>query len=817
VFSRRRQTNVAELFRFAALRSPQSVGADLSLNLDAGSVFQRELAAATREARTRGKMSGAQRAAIMAPAVQIANTYLTSADFVPPVGKLHFGSALADMVDAVAAKPPATLADFINLVTKTLGATVQKLAEDASLTQDETRLRDSLVAAYLSPEGHTVTMTTVAGAVRAIDMIRRAAKNDPSLGTKAGLVEALNRPLALPATAFPRDPNAIEPIGVADLLVVRQHIKQYVQGEVQNIENILLGESRRKTRHHTLTSDKTTTIDTSSTTETTQEQTTTTRFDLKNEIDKTLKEDLAIKVGTSVAYHGGTVDASVNFGLDYATSKTDSQKVATDYAKEVTARAASKVTDTTRQQLIQKLTDTIETIEDHTFDDTKGPANVSGVYQWLEKVYTAQVFNYGKRTLYDLIVPEPAAQWLEAFLVAPSSASTPEVPPTFDADVTKITPDGYLDLVKKFRADGVPAPPQTLESVGATLTSTKSQSGNDPPTTLKIPAGYEAVSAYVSGNYDYTDQANNGLGVYLGDNGLVWKQNMAATPVNFVKIAGGEIPFGVHPYNISDYTVTIRVICNPSADSIAKWKAAVFDKLLMGWRKWQSDYEDALTKAAQDPNQTPDRGFGGSIDENRTVARVELKRSLLEMMIGEISQPLIEPNPSTGNPTWPHPAMPASVQKGELIRFFELAFEWEQISYVFFPYFWGRKNPFWYDKLRLHSGDAAFQDFLRAGSARVVLPVRLGFEAALQYYFVTGQVWGGGDPPQVNDPNYIPITQEIRELSGAPGSETPYGTPWDIVLPTDLIKLRADDKTPVWTQPDPSKWIWKADDGSISP
>jgi hypothetical protein len=190
---------------------------------------------------------------------------------------------------------------------------------------------------------------------------------------------------------------------------------------------------------------------------------------------------------------------------------------------------------------------------------------------------------------------------------------------------------------------------------------------------------------------------------------------------------------------------------------------------------------------------------------------------LLEIMIGDIAQPLIDPAPSTGNPTWPHPVMPASVQKGELIRFFELAFEWEQISYVFFPYFWGRKDPFWYDKLRLHSEDSAFQDFLRSGSARVVLPVRLGFEAALQYYFVTGQVWGGGDPPQVNDPNYIPITQEIRELSGSPGSETPYGTPWDIVLPTDLIKLRADGKTPVWTQPDPSKWIWKADDGSLSP
>ena len=56
--------------------------------------------------------------------------------------------------------------------------------------------------------------------------------------------------------------------------------------------------------------------------------------------------------------------------------------------------------------------------------------------------------------------------------------------------------------------------------------------------------------------------------------------------------------------------------------------------------------------------------------------------------------------------------------EGQVVRFFEQAFEWNNLTYLFYPYFWGRKSR-WLDVFPLDDPDPQFRDFLRAGSARV--------------------------------------------------------------------------------------------------
>ena len=75
----------------------------------------------------------------------------------------------------------------------------------------------------------------------------------------------------------------------------------------------------------------------------------------------------------------------------------------------------------------------------------------------------------------------------------------------------------------------------------------------------------------------------------------------------------------------------------------------------------------------------------------------------------------------------------------------------------------------------------------RAGSARVVVPVRPGFEVAVTHFLETGKLWGGeGEPPQINTPLYVSIIDEIRERTGAPQGEKAVGDPWDVRVPTAL-------------------------------
>ena len=46
----------------------------------------------------------------------------------------------------------------------------------------------------------------------------------------------------------------------------------------------------------------------------------------------------------------------------------------------------------------------------HELDNRQaGATKIRGIYQWVDKKYKARILNYGKRLLYDVVVPEPAA------------------------------------------------------------------------------------------------------------------------------------------------------------------------------------------------------------------------------------------------------------------------------------------------------------------------------------------------------------------------------------------------------------------------
>ena len=66
--------------------------------------------------------------------------------------------------------------------------------------------------------------------------------------------------------------------------------------------------------------------------------------------------------------------------------------------------------------------------------------------------------------------------------------------------------------------------------------------------------------------------------------------------------------------------------------------------------------------------------------------------------------------------------------------------------YLFYPYFWGKKDD-WVTVAQLTDDDPLFGQFLRAGAARVQVPVRQGFEEAIITYLSTGQAKGPWSTP----------------------------------------------------------------------
>ena len=96
----------------------------------------------------------------------------------------------------------------------------------------------------------------------------------------------------------------------------------------------------------------------------------------------------------------------------------------------------------------------------------------------------------------------------------------------------------------------------------------------------------------------------------------------------------------------------------------------------------------------------------------------------------------------------------AALDQGPIIQFFEQAFEWEQMTYFFYPYFWGRKKN-WPTTVNLSDPDPLFQQFLTAGAARVVVPVPIAYVDDVLYLLqnphhatkLKDKVWGGGPTP----------------------------------------------------------------------
>ena len=69
----------------------------------------------------------------------------------------------------------------------------------------------------------------------------------------------------------------------------------------------------------------------------------------------------------------------------------------------------------------------------------------------------------------------------------------------------------------------------------------------------------------------------------------------------------------------------------------------------------------------------------------------------------------------------------AEAQKGGLIAsFVENSFEWELMTYTYYPYFYGAQSR-WRKLTQLNDKDPQFQSFLQSGMAKVVVPVRPGY------------------------------------------------------------------------------------------
>ncbi|MDX9865528.1 MAG: hypothetical protein RBT34_12060, partial [Anaerolineaceae bacterium] len=389
----------------------------------------------------------------------------------------------------------------------------------------------------------------------------------------------------------------------------------------------------------------------------------------------------------------------------------------------------------------------------------------------------------------------------------------PELPPGANEIVYDENSDkDYRKLAVKYEAVEIEAPPEQFTTVSAAFAGHAGESWEwlwtSDKTDVKIPPGYQAKKALVSVDYESSPDPSNVV-VLIGGLQITFPQhngggmtiedvlNMNALPLNDQQ---DQISVGIGALRVGYYVATITIQCERTNRALEDWKRKIYISLIKGYQKQMSEYQQAFTEAqAEVPDVVIAEIISHSPAENRKLMDAEIKRAVISRLQNAYYTPnCIEKD----NQGLPRPDLWETYVWEPTIRFIEQAFEWDKMTTIFYPYFWARRSEWaskeWQGKLLFSDVDPLFADFVKSGAARVQLPARRAFEPAIEHFCRTGYAWAGGPLPQIGNDMYLPFYEEQKAQMGSPDNEVPFGDPWEVRVPTSLIKVRKDDRVPVF-------------------
>lgn len=605
----------------------------------------------------------------------------------------------------------------------------------------------------------------------------------------------------------------IKPLGIGDLKVAKQTLLAYVPGEVAHIENVLKGESKER-KHRTLDRMETFQLTVEEETQETERDTQTTdRFELKREAEKTIKEDMNVSAGLTVTGSYGMVSVTAQGNFAYATSQQESQKNSANFAREVVERSVSKIQKKVKTERSTRNLREVEETNTHGVDNVGGPGHVTGVYRWVDKRYRAQVYNYGVRLMIEFVVPEPAA-YFRASQIAAKAAAVNAIPPEPFLDQkggpltpSDINPSNYQLFAARYNATGV-APPDpeylyfatALEQGGIQDGQAFSKSSKE----IALPAGYifdhyaasasilyanaAQFSLQIAGETHHVLNDTRSLRMATAGYGIYWGGDWEDDP-------RGVVPVSVIGYDINAYTVHVEVTCRRTDELYQKWQLQTFDKIYTAYKALQTEYDQKVAQAQARAGAIIIEGRNPGL--NREIEKRELKKLCVTLLTGKHfndRDAMVYPSPPTTE--MPEVDVLEALREGPVAQFFEQAFEWEQMTYLFYPYFWAQKSQ-WLATSNQNDPDPLFAQFLQSGAARVVIPVPMAYKDAVLYFLETGAIWEGGETPRLDDPLFVSLAEELRNRTDDLAGATPEGTPWEFSIPTTLVWLQPGPELPV--------------------
>lgn len=538
----------------------------------------------------------------------------------------------------------------------------------------------------------------------------------------------------------PAPEGSIRAAGVADLRVVRQTLLRYEKGELAHIENVIAGETRERRHERMQRTEESEGAWSEADVEQVREAQSTERDELLRWTFSLAREYQDRNAGISITANYG--DLSIQDSRFMSEGRSNEQAIGEDQrrSREIINRALAIARARAGQQ---RWRFSIAEVREVTVHRQKAKcANVVAQYRWVDKVYQAQIYNYGARAVYEVSVALPQS----------ALARAPARPLLQPADIT----DANWMVWSERLGVQLPAPPpscvteRALAAFPAQAGAHTSQAGLTAQQARE--QGYQPAGAGCSIAW-YGVAGHGGVAASIGT--LLFTSAQAGpVPARFLSADGGDIGFHAAPWGAAEqYTVNFYLEWVRTGRALQRWQGECHQRIMDDFERRLAAHQEQLRQQAANRVDTA---------ALRAIEHAHLKRAALALI-------------------WRQAGLDRAPGEPE-IRFAGHAFEWDQMTYRFHP----REDEDRAPDTPQH-GDPVFAAFLRAGRATLLLPVRPGCEDAVALFLEAGVV---SDLPLAPADDDVARMNRDAVLSNALADEAlPQGEPWTFRVPTSLVML----------------------------
>jgi hypothetical protein len=616
----------------------------------------------------------------------------------------------------------------------------------------------------------------------------------------ATLVALAQATIVLPASIFPLPPacaspglsppdgsGRLRPYAIGDLQMVQQRLVGYALGDIARVESVMPGERRKSV--HRRTSSVTQTVARETADDTRRKSAARSRA-LTSELSRAIADVLQTTSygdkGLSVTYGTGSTPSTAFSGEWSVETRPGPNSPSQGEVRRSVRRVVDQAAERVARRVVEaRTTSHVESTEDEStsvFDNTGGAVARRGIWRWLDEVYEAAIVRYGNRLVFELLIAEPAAGYLQEDADLPADAYPPIPPPALGIDsFENITPGRFPLLAARYPSEVLVLPPPPRRTV-----SGWARSGT--PLTLTIPDGYIARSAALS----YALPPGGGT---LEIRGVVGKAavdlDVTATGSAALQLDGelGAVQvllltsglLASPPVELEPVQLSIEIAAEPSVTAMDAWRLRTYQAIQAAYAAqldaWQGrgDGEAAAGSAAVQPR------FGW-----RAIERRELQRGALDLLFQTLHER------SGGDETPSSSPRGLDVAQPRQLQFFERTFEWRELSYRFIQ---GGRRRGRAAAGAGAAGDERFLEFLEAEWAQLLVPVSPREAMAVLYFLASGMLWDGDAARIPAHDADVALVSELKKLRPGPRELRRVGEPWEVVVPTAISVLQDGEGT----------------------